>query len=70
MQIGVSIEMWTIDILKYKKKRPAGRAVTRSSQELEVKKFKSQTNQIGHSVANGSPLLRHFFKKGYVTRAQ
>ena len=33
-------------------------------------RFKSQAGQIGHSVANGSPPLRHFFKRSCVARAQ
>ena len=33
-------------------------------------RFKSQAGQIGHSVANGSPPLRHFFERSCVTRAQ
>ena len=33
-------------------------------------RFKSRAGQIGHSVANSSPPLQHFFKKGCVARAQ
>ena len=33
-------------------------------------RFKSRAGQIGHSVANGSPLLRHFFERSCVARAQ
>ena len=33
-------------------------------------RLKSRASQIGHSVANGSPRLRHFFKRSYVARAQ
>ena len=33
-------------------------------------RFKSRANQIGHSVANGSPPLRHFFERSCVARAQ
>ena len=33
-------------------------------------RFKSLAGQIGHSVANGSSPLRHFFKKSCVARAQ
>ena len=33
-------------------------------------RFKSQAGQIGHSIANGSPPLRHFFKRSCVARAQ
>ena len=33
-------------------------------------RFKSQAGQIGHSVANGSPPLRHFFERSCVARAQ
>ena len=33
-------------------------------------KFKSRAGQIGHSVANGAPPLRHFFEKSCVARAQ
>ena len=33
-------------------------------------RFKSRTVQIGHSVANGSPPLRHFFEWSCVARAQ
>ena len=32
--------------------------------------FKSQTGQIEHSVANGSPPLQHFFEWSFVARAQ
>ena len=32
--------------------------------------LKSRTGQMGHSVANVSPSLRHFCKKSGVTRAQ
>ena len=32
--------------------------------------FESRAGQIGHSVANGLPLLRHFFVKSCVDRAQ
>ena len=31
-------------------------------------RFKSLANQIGNSDANGSPPLRHFFKRGSVAR--
>ena len=34
------------------------------------RRFKSRAGQIGHSVANGSPPLRHFFERSYVARAQ
>ena len=33
-------------------------------------RFKSRAGQIGHSVANGSPPLRHFFERSCVARAQ
>ena len=33
-------------------------------------RFKSRAGQIGHSVANGSPLLQHFFERSCVARAQ
>ena len=33
-------------------------------------RFKSRAGQIQHRVANGSPPLRHFFKRSYVARAQ
>ena len=33
-------------------------------------RFKSQAGQIEHSVANGSPPLRHFFERSCVARAQ
>ena len=33
-------------------------------------RFKSRVGQIGHSVANGSPPLRHFFEWSCVARAQ
>ena len=33
-------------------------------------RFKSQNGQIGHSVANGSPPLRHFFERSCVAREQ
>ena len=33
-------------------------------------RFKSRVGQIGHSVANGSPPLRHFFEGSCVARAQ
>ena len=33
-------------------------------------RFKSRTGQIGHSVANGSPPLRHFFEWSCVAGAQ
>ena len=33
-------------------------------------RFKSRAGQIGHSVAKGSPPLRHFFKRSCVARAQ
>ena len=33
-------------------------------------RFKALTGQIGHSVANGSPPLRHFFERYCVARAQ
>ena len=29
-------------------------------------RFKRSAGQIGHSVANGSPLLRHFFERSCV----
>ena len=47
--------------------RPVGRAVTRSSLEREVK-----SHAICHirSCCNGSPLLRHFFERNGVARAQ
>ena len=32
--------------------------------------FKSRSGQIGHSVANSSPPLRHFFKRSWVARAR
>ena len=44
------------------KKRPIGLAVTCSTLVR-----KSQADQIGHSVANGSPPLRNFFEKSYVS---
>ena len=33
-------------------------------------RFKSRAGQVGHSVANGSPPLRHFFERSCVARAQ
>ena len=33
-------------------------------------RFKSRAGQIGHSVANGSPPLQHFFERSCVARAQ
>ena len=33
-------------------------------------RFKSLAGQIGHSVANGSPPLRHFFERSYVAWVQ
>ena len=33
-------------------------------------RFKSRAGQIGHSVANSSPPLQHFFKQSCVARAQ
>ena len=33
-------------------------------------RFKSRADQIEHSVANGSPPLRHFFERSCVARAQ
>ena len=33
-------------------------------------RFKSRAGQIGHSVANGSPPLQHFFEWSCVARAQ
>ena len=33
-------------------------------------RFKSRAGQIGRSVANGSPSLRHFFERSCVARAQ
>ena len=33
-------------------------------------RFKSRPGQIGRSVANGLPPLRHFFKQSCVARAQ
>ena len=33
-------------------------------------RFKFRAGQIGHNVANGSPLLRHFFERSCVVRAQ
>ena len=33
-------------------------------------RFKFRAGQIGHSVANGSPPLRHFFQRSCVARAQ
>ena len=33
-------------------------------------RFKFRAGQIGHSVANGSPSLRHFFERSCVARAQ
>ena len=32
--------------------------------------FKLRAGQIGHSVANGLPLLPHFFERSCVARAQ
>ena len=32
--------------------------------------FKSLADQIGHSVANGSPPLQYFFERSCVARAQ
>ena len=40
--------------------QPVSRAVTHLSHAGSLR-FKSRAGQIGHSVANGSPLLRHFF---------
>ena len=37
---------------------------------MEDLKFKPRADQIGHSVINGSPSLRHFFVKSCVFRAQ
>ena len=46
--------------------RPVGWALTRSSPELEISGW-----SIGHSIANGSPPLRHLFKWSCcVARAQ
>ena len=36
----------------------------------EGQKFKSRAGQIEHSVANGSPPLRHFFERSCVAPAQ
>ena len=33
-------------------------------------RFKSRAGQIEHSVANGSPPLRHFFERSCVARVQ
>ena len=33
-------------------------------------RFKSRAGQIGHSVADSSPPLRHFFERSCVARAQ
>ena len=33
-------------------------------------RFKSRAGRIGHSAANGSPPLRHFFERSCVARAQ
>ena len=33
-------------------------------------KFRSRTRQIGHSVANGMPLLQHFCQRNCIARAQ
>ena len=33
-------------------------------------RFKSGAGQIGHSVANGSPPLRHLFERSSVARVQ
>ena len=38
--------------------------------KAEDLKLKSQAGQIGHSVANDSPPLRHFFKRSSVARKQ
>ena len=45
-----------------------GRAVTILSLEREIQRFKSRGGQIRHSVANGSPLLQHFFERSCVSR--
>ena len=52
--------------------RPVGQTVDLTSLSLERKglKFKSRASHIGHSVANSSPPLQHFFKGSCVARAQ
>ena len=47
-----------------------GLAVTRLSMEAVGLRFKSQASQIGYNVLNGSPPLRHLFKKSCVAWAQ
>ena len=46
--------------------RPVGRVVTLSSLERGGLRFKFRAAQIGHSVTNGSPPLRHFFERSCV----
>ena len=45
----------------------SGNAFVSGAEDLGLK---SRAGRIGHSVANGSPLLRHFFERSCVARAQ
>ena len=54
--------------------RPVGQTVdlpvTSLSLEREGLRFKSRASHIGHSVANSSPPLQHFFKGSCAAWAQ
>ena len=52
--------------------RPVGQTVNLTSLSLEREglRFKSRASHIGHSIANSSPPLQHFFKGSCVDRAQ
>ena len=47
-----------------------GRAVTHLFLGAGYLRFKSRAFQIGHTVANGFPPLRHFFERNCVVRVQ
>ena len=46
---------------------PSGNAFVSGAEGL---RFKSRAGQIGHSVANGLPMQRHFFQRSCVTQMQ
>ena len=63
---GVSMQMTVVISIYY---RPGGRALTRTFFfGAGGLRFKSRTGEIGHSAANGSPPLRHFFERSCVAR--
>ena len=48
---------------QFKIKRPVGRGGNAFVSGTGGLRFKSRAGQIGHSVANGSPPLQHFFER-------